>query len=170
MRNCREYDSKQLLICNFCSKYVFTCQEIKEIFGKCSKLSKNVHFYCRHLFEHGYSESISSGWEFQFFGTHFMSKGRMDMRVGTFESSQLSWKFLFFFITLLENFYTTLKLMEIHFLAISCHENDVISKFLTSKISKKFQNFFSLKIVAKLFLHVFAFSLTTFRRQNTFFI
>ena len=48
--NCREFNSEQVFICNFCSKYVSTCQEIKEILGKCPKLSKNVQFYCRYLF------------------------------------------------------------------------------------------------------------------------
>ena len=38
------------IICNIWPKYVFTCQEIKEILGKCPKLSKNVQFYCRYLF------------------------------------------------------------------------------------------------------------------------
>ena len=44
----------------------------------------------------------------------------------------------------------------------------MISKFLTSKISKKISKFFSLKIVASLFLHDFVFSPITFRHQNTF--
>ena len=35
--------------------------------------------------EHGYSEPISSGREFQFFGAHLTSKSRMDMRVGAFD-------------------------------------------------------------------------------------
>ena len=36
-------------------------------------------------YEHGYSEPISSGREFQFFGAHLTSKSRMDMRVGAFD-------------------------------------------------------------------------------------
>eukprot|EP00493_Phyllostaurus_siculus_P010262 UN10402 len=53
MRNCKKFDSEQVSICNFCSKDVFICRkgnQIKEIFGKCSKLIQNVYFYYRYLF------------------------------------------------------------------------------------------------------------------------
>ena len=36
-------------------------------------------------YEYGYSEPMSSGREFQFFGAHLTSKSRMDMRVGAFD-------------------------------------------------------------------------------------
>ena len=77
----------------------------------------------------------------------------MDMRVGLFEIpvSALTEIFCLFSRSTSREFYTTLKMEEIHFLGI---QNDVISKFLTSKLSKNFQKFSP----SKLFLHVFVFS------------
>ena len=40
-------------------------------------------------YEHGYFRSISSGREFQFFGAHFISTSRIDMRVGAFDRCDL---------------------------------------------------------------------------------
>ena len=94
------------------------------------------------------------------------------MRVGAFESpmSQLSQEFLFVFIAPLENLLHHLEVGGNSFFGLitswKCR-NFEISDLQNLKKSSKF---FSLKIVAKLFSHVFALSFVTFRRQNTFFI
>ena len=85
------------------------------------------------------------------------SRGCMDTRVGALKSrmSQLSQKFFFVFIAPPENF---LHYLEVGGNPFFRHINGVISKSLTSKITKKFQYFFLLKIVTSLFSHVFVFS------------
>ena len=42
----------------------------------------NIIEYTKQTYEHGYSNSIGSGREFQFFSAHFISKSHTDTRVG----------------------------------------------------------------------------------------
>ena len=96
----------------------------------------------------------------------------MDTRVGAFESpmSQLSQEFLFVFIAPLENFLHHLEVGGEPFLGIYPHKKWRNFEISDLKNFKKNSKFFSLKIVANLFSHVFVFSPMTFRRPNTFFI